>query len=98
MSKIDVVAHIHAKPGSEAELRGILQGFIAPTLKEDGCLRYDLFLDLSDAGKFTFIEEWTSTDALERHGKSAHITAGRAAMGPLLREPGWVQVLRAVPA
>ena len=93
MSKIDVVAHIHAKPGSEAALREILEGFVAPTRKEDGCLRYDLFVDLSDSGKFTFIEEWTSEAALEAHGKSAHITSGRARMGDLLREPGWVQVL-----
>ncbi|MBK5294118.1 MAG: antibiotic biosynthesis monooxygenase [Acidobacteriia bacterium] len=98
MSKIDVVAHIHAKPGNEAELKEILQGFVAPTLKEDGCVHYDLFLDISDPGKFTFIEAWTSTDALEQHGKSSHITAGRARMGPLLREPAWVQVLRPVPA
>ncbi len=93
MSKIDVVAHIHAKPGQEAAVREILEGFVAPTRKEEGCLRYDLFVDLSDAGKFTFIEEWTSTAALETHSQSAHITAGRAKMPDLLREPGWVQVL-----
>ena len=96
MSKIDVVAHIHAKPGQEAALRSILEGFIAPTLKENGCLRYDLFVDLADAGKFTFIEEWTSTDALEAHGQSEHIQSGRARMPELLREPAWVQVLTGI--
>ena len=96
MSKIDVVAHIHAKPGQEAALRAILEGFVAPTRKEDGCLRYDLFVDLSDVGKFTFIEEWTSTEALEAHGRSEHIQSGRARMADLLRESGWVQVLTRV--
>ena len=96
MSKIDVVAHIHAKPGQEAALRSILEGFIAPTLKENGCLRYDLFVDLADAGKFTFIEEWTSTDALEAHGRSEHIQSGCARMPELLREPAWVQVLTGI--
>lgn len=93
MSKIDVVAHIHAKAGQEAALREVLEAFIAPTRVEEGCLRYDLFVDLSDAGKFTFIEEWTSVAALEKHGQSAHIQAGRAKMPELLREPAWVQVL-----
>ena len=93
MSKIDVVAHIHAKTGSESVLREILEGFVAPTRKENGCLRYDLFVDLSDAGKFTFIEEWESEAALEAHSRSAHITSGRARMADILREPGWVQVL-----
>ena len=93
MPKIDVVAHIHAKPGLESAVREVLQGFLTPTRREDGCLRYDLFVDVGDAGKFTFIEEWTSTEALAAHAMSAHITAGRAKMAELLREPGWVQVL-----
>jgi quinol monooxygenase YgiN len=93
MSQIDVIAHIHAKPGQEAALREILQGNIAPTLAEEGCLRYDLFVDIDDPGKFTFIEEWASLEALEKHGQSAHITSGRARMKSLLREAAWVQKL-----
>lgn len=91
--KIDVIAHIQAKPGREAEVRAVLEGFIAPTLREDGCLRYDLFTDLDDPTKFTFIEEWASREALAVHGQSTHITAGRAKMGDLLAGPSWVQVL-----
>jgi quinol monooxygenase YgiN len=93
MSQIDVIAHIHAKPGQEAALREILQGNIAPTLAEEGCLRYDLFVDIDDPGKFTFFEEWASLEALEKHGQSAHITSGRARMKSLLREAAWVQKL-----
>ena len=79
-------------PENEAELRKSSTALLS-TLKEDGCLRYDLFLDLSDPGKFTFIEEWTSTDALDMQEIQPH--HGRAArMGELLREPVWVQVVR----
>lgn len=91
--KIDVVAHIHASPGQEAVVREVLEGFVAPTLEEDGCLRYDLFVDTDDPAKFTFIEEWSSREALEAHGRSAHITSGRARMAGLLSGPSWVQVL-----
>lgn len=91
--KIDVVAHIHAKPGQEAALRALLNSFIAPTVTEDGCLRYDLFVDLDDPSKFTFIEEWSSREALNQHGQSAHIQAGRARFPDLLAQPAWVQVL-----
>ena len=91
--KVDVVAHIHAKPGQEAALRAVLEGFVAPTRQEDGCLRYDLFVDLDDPTRFTFIEEWSSREALTRHGQSAHITAGRAQFPDLLAQPGWVQVV-----
>jgi len=91
--KVDVVAHIQAKQGQEAAVRAVLEGFIAPTLKEDGCLRYDLFADADDPTKFTFIEEWASREALNAHGQSAHIQAGRAKMPELLAGPSWVQVL-----
>lgn len=91
--KVDVVAHIHAKPGLQRELQSVLESFVAPTRQEDGCLRYDLFVDLDDPNKFTFIEEWASREALEQHGRSAHIAAGRAKFPELLSQPGWVQVL-----
>lgn len=92
-SKIDVVAHIHARPGHEHALRQVLESFVEPTRKENGCLRYDLFTDLDDPTKFTFIEEWTTREALDAHGQSAHITAGRAKFPDLLAQPAWVQVL-----
>jgi quinol monooxygenase YgiN len=91
--KVDVVAHIHAKPGLEAALREVLESFVEHTRKEEGCLRYDLFVDLDDPTKFTFIEEWSSREALDAHSRSAHITAGRAKFPDLLSEPGWVQVV-----
>lgn len=90
--KVDVVAHIHAKPGKEAELQVVLESFVEPTRQEEGCLRYDLFVDLDHPTKFTFIEEWSSREALVKHGQSAHIQAGRAKFPELLAEPGWVQV------
>lgn len=91
--KVDVVAHLHAKPGQEAELRVVLESFVNPTRSEEGCIRYDLFMDLDHPTRFTFIEEWASREALERHGQSAHITAGRKRFPELLAEPGWVQVV-----
>lgn len=91
--KVDVVAHIHAKPGHEDQLRSVLESFVGPTLLEEGCIRYDLFVDLDDPTKFTFIEEWASRDDLDRHGQSAHIAAGRKLFPDLLAQPAWVQVL-----
>ena len=91
--KLDVVAHLYAAPGNEALVQEVLEGFVAPTRQEEGCLRYDLFADLSDPTRFTFIEEWTSAEALEAHSRSAHITAGRARLEGKMLQPGWVQRL-----
>ncbi len=91
--QIDVIAHIHAKAGEEDVVRAVLESYVEPTRKEEGCLRYDLFVDVTDATKFTFVEEWTSMSCLEQHGQSAHITAGRAKLTDKLAGPAWVQKL-----
>jgi quinol monooxygenase YgiN len=94
--QIEVVAHIHAKPGLEAQLAEVLEGFVEPTRREEGCLRYDLLVDLDQPGRFTFIEVWASREALDAHGRSAHIQAGRARFPELVGDAPWVQVLRRI--
>jgi quinol monooxygenase YgiN len=90
--QLDVVAHITAKPGEEALVREVLESYIAPTRLEEGCLRYDLFVDVEDAAQFTFIEEWTSAELLFKHSQSAHLAAGGARLkGKLTGDP---QVLK----
>ena len=90
--KVDVIAHLHAKAGKESELRKVPESFVAPTRLEEGCIRYDLFVDLDHPNKFTFIEEWASREALNKHGQSAHIQEGRKHFPELLGDPAWVQV------
>jgi len=91
-SIIHVVAHIEALSGHEAEVRSVLEGYLAPTRAEKGCIRYDLFTDDSDPKKFTFIEEWESKADLEAHSQSAHIAAGRISLDGK-KQPNWVQLL-----
>ncbi len=92
--QVDVIAHIHAKPGQEDAVRAVLESYVAPTRLEEGCLRYDLFVDVSDPTKFTFVEEWTSMAALEKHSQSPHITAGRPLVADKVAEAAWVQKLK----
>ncbi len=91
--KIDVVAHLQAMPGCEDALRSVLESLVGPTRKEEGCLRYDLYVDLDSADKFTFVEEWESREAFVKHGQSEHITKGRTQFVKLLSQPAWIQVL-----
>jgi quinol monooxygenase YgiN len=95
-SQVDVVAHFSALPGKEDDLRQVLESLVAPTRLEDGCLRYDLFHDVEDPSKFTFIEEWTSAEALAKHGRSPHIVAGRLKFPGLVGDTRWVQKLRQI--
>lgn len=87
---LTVVAEMQAKPGKEADLRAAVTALVAPTHQEDGCVQYDLHESTDQPGRFVFYENWTSRQALEQHGASAHIQAFRAKAGEMLVEPARV--------
>ena len=72
--KITVIAFHRAKPGKEQALREALLAVRAPTLKEKGCINYDLHESPSLPGVSVFLENWESKadfvvilHAVERH-------------------------------
>lgn len=74
MSEHDQMVVLHAKPGREAVLRENLIALVGPSRREDGNLRYELYADAQDAGRFVFLESWASRDAQQRHHtQSQHI-------------------------
>lgn len=81
---LHVVAHIHARPDSDEDVRDLLVGLIGPTRKEEGCILYNLYVDQDEPTRFTFIEEWTSNEALDAHLASAHIKRTMAQLDGLL--------------
>jgi quinol monooxygenase YgiN len=87
---LSVVAEMVAKPGKEDELKRHLIALVAPTLKEEGCVQYDLHQSTTEPGRFVFYENWTSAETLDRHSKSAHIRAFRSVRDEILAEPGRV--------
>jgi quinol monooxygenase YgiN len=74
MNELFVVVALHAKKGKEDELRRDLITVVEPSRKEEGNLRYELFVDQSDPGRFVFVEHWTTADAQQKHHtKGPHI-------------------------
>lgn len=75
MSKrtVRVIALFKAKVGKAEALKTFLTKFIEPTLKEKGCIQYELHTNTSDVHDLAFIEEWESHETLDAHLKSAHI-------------------------
>lgn len=67
MSELFIVVGMHAKKGQEDELRRDLTAVVGPSRKEEGSLRYELFVDQSDPGRFVFVEHWASVEAREKH-------------------------------
>lgn len=84
MSKVILVAKLKAKPEHIASVKAGLQGLVAPTRQEAGCIKYDLHQDQKDPSVFIFMEEWESAEHVQNHSVAAHIKAfGIAAKGKL---------------
>jgi quinol monooxygenase YgiN len=72
MSNIGVVAKIVAQPGKEDVALQELRRMVAPTRKENGCIKYVLHRSKQNPSEFWFVEEWTSVDALDKHKQTPH--------------------------
>lgn len=79
-----VILRLAAKPDKVEELKGILEGLVAPTRKEAGCVSYEIFQNCADPCDFTFVEEWASDAALDAHWKAPHVQDALARGVPLL--------------
>ena len=81
---LHVVAMLHARPGSEEELRELARGLLDPTREEPGCLRYELFEDPADPAALTFVELWESEAHLQAHLETPHLIQARARYDEIL--------------
>ena len=80
-----ILAQITAVPGQEDVLRAALLRLIAPTLREEGCVQYDLHTDNSRPGFFVFFEIWETRELWQAHLKSPHLAEhARATEGAVL--------------
>jgi quinol monooxygenase YgiN len=95
---INVVAVITAKPGSEDAVRAAMQGLVAPTRDEEGCLSYSLSESSTAPGTFVTIEEWNDPSDLDKHMETEHIQGALAVLGSELAAPPAIHPLTPIDA
>ena len=54
---------------------------VKATQKEEGCLTYSFYVDITDQHKFRIYEEWVSEEALAAHMKTPHMAEFQKALG-----------------
>ena len=79
MSKLTIIAHIHAIADQIELVKSELQKMVPPTLEEEGCLNYDLHQDNEDPAHFFFYENWESRELWQRHMEAEHLKVFQAA-------------------
>ncbi len=87
MSQVTVKAIIKAAQGKEEEVSRELLKLIVPTLKEEGCINYDMHRSVDNRGIFLFYENWRKKEDLDRHLETPHIKAFLSKADTLLEEP-----------
>jgi len=93
---VHVVARHFAKPETVAEVRDVLVSLIPLSRAEPGCLKYELFQNVSDPTDFTFMETFASDAALAVHAASPYVADIPARLSGLMAKPSDVRVYRPV--
>lgn len=95
-----VIASLNIKAGTRDKVAAAAARCVAATRAEDGCVSYDLNVDIADDTRLVIVERWRDRAALEAHFKTPHLQAWRAASTPFVEsrrveiiEDGKVEVL-----
>lgn len=70
---ISIIANFKAKSDQKETLEALLKSVIEPTLNEEGCLKYELYISENDSSRYFFLEEWRSREDLDIHIASDYI-------------------------
>jgi len=71
---ITIIAKHIIQEDKTTAFRSLAEELIVETHKETGCIEYSLFEDIDHKNILTFIEEWESKEAIEKHFNSNHFT------------------------
>ena len=75
MSKLTIVAHIHAETDKVELVKAELEKLIPITRAEEGCIQYDLHQDNDNPAHFLFFEQWDSRELWQTHMNAPHLAA-----------------------
>jgi quinol monooxygenase YgiN len=78
---VRVVAKFSVKADSIDAFLGLAKELVEKTVKETGCVSYEMVQDDKNPGKLFMLEQWQSKEALDKHLSSAHFTTLVPQMG-----------------
>ena len=86
---VKIVAVLTARSGRNEDLRLLLSGLIDPSRAEPGNLRYDLWQDPREAGRYLLDELYVDRAAAAAHRASPHFQAYLARINDLAERTAW---------
>lgn len=68
-----LIVHVQVKKDQVKAFLGAAKPCVAATVKEKGCVAYELHQDSEDPAKFVFFEKWKSVKDLAAHFEEDHL-------------------------
>lgn len=93
---ITIVAKNIIKEGKLEVFKALAEELINETIKEEGCISYNLNKDINNKNILTFIEEWQDIEAIKAHNNSAHFTKLVPELGKLTEKASEVNLYERV--
>ena len=76
-----VAGTIKIDPAKRAGLEAAFEKMRAATLKEQGCIAYQIYIDRTDPGTLLLFEKWENEAALNAHFATPHMAEFGKALG-----------------
>ncbi len=93
---IKVVAKNFIKKDKIEEVLEHIKELVAITVKEEGCIKYEIYQDEKDKSILTMIEEWESKEALNNHMASEHFKRIVPIIGAFAEKAGEINLYKKV--
>lgn len=93
---ITIVAKNTVNPESIEAFKKTAAPLIEASQKEEGCHAYFLYQDIKNPGILTFIEEWSSEEAIKKHNESPHFKVIVPKLAPFCTAPGEVRLYKKI--
>jgi quinol monooxygenase YgiN len=79
-----LLVQFRVREGTELEIPSLFESARSLTLKDRGCIAFDLNQHAVDCNRFSVVEQWKSIDDLDAHLRTGHTTTLRNALNGLI--------------
>jgi len=86
MNPLYLIAEIYPHPEKLVQAKAIFESLIAKTLKEPGCLLYDLVIE-EGADRWLMLEKWESREAWNAHMETEHVRQNQIDTPTIAQKP-----------
>jgi quinol monooxygenase YgiN len=86
-SYLAVFVHVHVLPEAVEAFRAASLANAAASVREPGCVRFDVVEESADPTRFVLIEVYRGKEGAAAHKETAHYQTWRDAVAPMMAEP-----------